>query len=184
MTTTTTKTYRYEIKIIGKGGDFWFIPMTPEQVAYWEKKGNDALSEHLNGGCDEDGTPPEFKLGHYLDVGDQAGGFEDGELIVQNEDGETCFEHDSSDVDWDSSMEIERVIDASQAGGFFRTYEKMEWTFSLELPEQLDDRKLRMRATRTPEGELVNGLIYAGTEISMSTESDKEWAMHRAQLFR
>lgn len=184
MTTTTTEMHRYEIKISGKGGDFWFVPMTPEQSAYWSEKGNDALSEHLNGGCDEDGVPPEFKLGHYLDVGDQAGGFEDGELIVQNEDGETCFENDSSDVDWDSAMEIERVVDASQAGGFFRTYEKMEWTFSLELPEPFDDRKLRMRATRTPEGDLVNGLLYAGREIPMRTESDKEWAMHGAKLLR
>lgn len=182
MTTTTTTTYRYEITISGKGGDFWFLPMTPDQVAYWKDKGNEALSEHLNGGCGEDGTPAGFELGHYLDLEDQAGGFEEGELIVQNEDGETCFENDSSDIDWDHSMEIERVVDAPQAGGFFRTYEKMEWTFSLELPEQFDDRKLRMRATRTPNGYLINGLIYAGREIPPSMEVEKEWAKLGAEL--
>lgn len=177
MTNTNTnkesqaKAYRYEVTISGKGGDFWFIPMTAEQFAFWEQKGNEALTEHLNGAFDEDDAS-EVRLGHYVDLRDQAGGIEpglDGELIVRGEGGETHLKAYLCDVDTIENVVIDHDVVEPSCGGFFRTYEKSKWTYELELTEQFDPSKLRLRATGLPGQVLIKGIFYAGAEISRTS---------------
>jgi len=183
---TTTKTYQYEFTIAGRGGEYWFIPMTPEQKLFWEGKGNNALSEHLSGGFEEDGTPPEFRLGYYDDVGHNAGGMElelNGQLIVRDEDGDRCFKRTFWDLQTDDRVVISRVADAPPTGAYFRTYEKSEWSYKLELSEPFNPSKLRLLATDTPDDELIWGASYAGEEVPMSMEADKEYQQHEALLY-
>lgn len=183
MNTNTTKTYRYTATITGEGGDFFFVPMTAEQVAFWRKKGEDALAEHLNGDSDDSGVPAEMKLGHYLDIGDQVGGLDldmDGSLVVRDEQGKSLFQKSLQYFQSKESVEVAKVVDAPDAGGFLRTFERSEWTYELELTEPFKPSKLRLKATDTPVDELVNGLIYADNELDRSEEVDQEISMHKA----
>lgn len=168
MTIETTKTYQYEITITGDGGEYSYISMSPEQLAFWRGKGEDALAEHLVHGFGEDGTPPEFELGFYNDIGDCASGIdvtEDVELVVRDENGQICYERILSGEDLDDILQIYRKISEPLMGAFFCTYEKAEQSCILQLSEPFDPSKLRLRATLTPQDELINGFFYDGAKV-------------------
>jgi hypothetical protein len=185
MPANNTETHRYRITIKGEGGELSFIPMTREEVAYWRDRGNDALAEHLNGGWEDDGTPAAFKLGNFYDIGESAAGVELGvgaDFTVEDEAGKVCFEKTVSDADLGDLVRTERNVVAPPTGAFFRTYEKGALTYELELAEPFDPSMVRLQAVETPEGELINGMTYAGEETLSESDLDRAWADNTAEL--
>ena len=170
MTVTTTKPYRYQISVTGEGGEFTFIRMTPEQLIFWREKGADALAQHLNGGCEEDGTPPEFNFGYYYDNEDSTSGIdleEDPELVVQDKGGKICFKRC---LDGDDFFQVDRVIGYPEVGGFFRTFADGALTYELKSSEPFDPSRLRLHVTDFSTGFVLNGVGYAGDDLLQVTE--------------
>lgn len=186
MNTKTNETYRYTVSITGEGGDFFFVPLTSEQVAFWEEKGNGALTEHLSGGRDEDGTPPEFVLGSFEDAKENASGIDvssqDAELSILEENGEVIHEDVIEELDLGSLIESRRVIGGPATGAFIRTYERSEQTYELELTEPFDFDQLRVGATVTPKGILVNLIRYAEKDVLPVASEEKEVAEKTVEL--
>lgn len=186
MNNNTEATYRYTVTITGEGGDFFFMQMTPEQAAYWNEKGNDALWEHLSGGSDGDGTPAEFALGSYEDADDNASGIgfeeEEADLVVRDKDGEIVEEVGIDEGDFGGFVESRRAIVAPPSGAFIRTHEQNEQAYELELSVPFDFDLLRIGATETPKGALVNCIIYDGREILPESFEGKEIASKTVEL--
>lgn len=181
----TETTHRYTVTIAGEGGDFFFLRLTPEQAAFWSEQGQDTLAEHLSGVSDED-TPSEFTLGSYEDAEDNASGigFEDEEadLTVTNADGEIVEQVGIDEGDLGGFVVPRRTVAAPATGAFVRTHERSEQMYELELSAPFDFDLLRVGATQTPKGALVNCIIYDGAEIMPETFEGKEIGSKTAEL--
>ena len=159
--------------------------MSPDQIAYWREKGIDALADHLYWGWGDDGTPLQFELGNFYDAEECGSGIElyfDADLVVRDEDGEIIYDDVIEDFDLGSQVIAHRFIHAPSAGAFFRTYEKGELGCELELTAPFDPDLLKLGATGTPRGALLNRISYAGNEIEADSFPDKEWALRTVEM--
>ena len=184
----TETTHRYTVTITGEGGDFFFLEMTPKQAAFWSEKGHDALAEHLNGVSDEDATPSEFALGSHEDAEDNASGIgfqdEEADLTVTDEDGEVVEQVGIDEGDLGGFVVPRRTVATPATAAFVRTHERSEQTYELDLNTPFDFNLLRVGATETPKGALVNCIIYDGHEIQPESFEGKELAAKSVELLR